>query len=62
MEVIIAEAESDEDEPLGHETCLDEGRKNVAIGVEAEIVAASEHDAGGVGHLSVHLQQPTTGL
>ena len=62
MEVIVAEAESDEDEALSHETCFDEGCENVAVGVEAEVVAAREHNAGGVGYLAVHLQQPTTGF
>lgn len=60
MAVIISEAESDEHEALGYQTGFDEGREHVAVGIEAEVVAACEHDGGCIGYLAVHLQQPAT--
>ena len=49
MEVIVTEAESDEDKTLRHQAGLDEGCKNISVGIEAEVVAASENDGGSIG-------------
>lgn len=58
MEVIVPEAESDEDKTLRHQAGFDESCEDVAVGIEAEVVAAGENDGGCIRYLSVHLQHP----
>lgn len=61
VEVALAESETNEDEAFRHQTGFDEGCENVAVGVEPEVIAASEHDSRSIGHLAVYLQQPAIG-